>query len=152
MYVVQPSFSQKWVASACLHTYITTNDAECRESRRVSRTADSRHAVAEPGVGQLVDDDIDEGAVAGQKSCIHLVSACVARRRANVLGVKKERQAFSCESELNQSYDASAVSTHHPAVRERRRQDQQVIHSEPVRADDILLFGQESGRARRCTL
>ena len=97
-------------------------------------------------MGQLVYDHIDEGAIAGQKSCVHLVSACAARRRANVLGVKNERQAFSCDYELNKSSnDASAGSTHHPAVRERRRQNQEVIHSKPVRADDILLFGQESG-------
>ena len=60
MYVVQPSFSQKCVACACL--------------RGVSRGrgvrgegGGLRDAVAEPGVRELVHDDVDQRAVAGEK-------------------------------------------------------------------------------------
>lgn len=53
MYVVQPSLSQKCVEFAWLWDVQISKDARWRES------ADVRDAVAEPGMGKLVHDNID---------------------------------------------------------------------------------------------
>jgi hypothetical protein len=59
MYVVQPSLSQKCVASACLYgNYV----------RRVRCVIEgSRNAVSEPRVGQLMDDNVNQCPVPSEK-------------------------------------------------------------------------------------
>lgn len=58
---------------------------------------DSRHAVAEPGVRELVDDDVDERTVAGKECCVIDFHKRKDSKTTvyHLLGVRKVRQAFS---------------------------------------------------------